>query len=186
MGNIACLAADKANCPEPHGPDFDLGASANLIALEDGRRLLTIGQKSGLVFALDPDGQGRIVWQARIERGGPLGGVQWGTATDGKAVYAATSDVALKDLVIGQPFALDADAGGGLQALDAATGNRLWTTQRRAPAPAARPSAIRRFHRDAGLRVVRSVDGHLRAYPAADGRVLWDYDRGRPFDTVNG
>jgi hypothetical protein len=39
--------------------------------LEDGRRLLTIGQKSGLVFALDPDGQGRIVWQARIERGGP-------------------------------------------------------------------------------------------------------------------
>jgi hypothetical protein len=80
MGNAACLAVDKANCPEPHGPDFDLGASANLITLPNGRRLLTIGQKSGMVWALDPDDRGRIVWQARVGRGGPLGGVQWGSA----------------------------------------------------------------------------------------------------------
>ena len=30
MGNAACLAVDKANCPEPHGPDFDLGASEQI------------------------------------------------------------------------------------------------------------------------------------------------------------
>jgi polyvinyl alcohol dehydrogenase (cytochrome) len=78
MGNGACLAADKTNCPEPHGPDFDLGASANLVTLADGRRLLTIGQKSGIVWALDPDDGGRLVWQTRVGNGGPLGGVQWG------------------------------------------------------------------------------------------------------------
>jgi polyvinyl alcohol dehydrogenase (cytochrome) len=68
MGNAACRAVDKANCPEPHGPDFDLGASANLITLPNGRRLLTIGQKSGMVWALDPDDRGRILWQARQVR----------------------------------------------------------------------------------------------------------------------
>lgn len=40
MGNGACLAWDKTNCLEPHGPGFDLGASANLVTLADGKRLL--------------------------------------------------------------------------------------------------------------------------------------------------
>jgi polyvinyl alcohol dehydrogenase (cytochrome) len=31
-----------------------------------------------------------------------------------------------------------------------------------------------------------SVDGHLRAYSAATGAVLWDVDTARAFDTVNG
>jgi polyvinyl alcohol dehydrogenase (cytochrome) len=31
-----------------------------------------------------------------------------------------------------------------------------------------------------------SLDGHLRAYATADGRVLWDVDTARPFETVNG
>jgi PQQ enzyme repeat len=106
MGNGACLAWDKTNCLEPHGPDFDLGASTNLVTLADGKRLLTIGPKSGIVWALDPDDDGRIVWQTRIGNGGPLGGVQWGTVTDGRVVYAAVS-VARINLVPGQPIVLD-------------------------------------------------------------------------------
>jgi hypothetical protein len=31
-----------------------------------------------------------------------------------------------------------------------------------------------------------SNDGHVRAYAAADGRVLWDFDTMREFQTVNG
>jgi polyvinyl alcohol dehydrogenase (cytochrome) len=31
-----------------------------------------------------------------------------------------------------------------------------------------------------------SMNGHLRAYSAQDGKVLWDYDTGREFKTVNG
>jgi len=158
MGNAACLAVDKTNCPEPHGPDFDLGASANLITLPNGKRLLTIGQKSGMVWALDPDDRGRIMWQARVGRGGPLGGVQWGTATDGRTVYVAVSDIAPIDLVMGQPIMLDPDRGGGLRALVAATGATLWG------APPAHACADRKNcspaqsgagHRDAGLRSLR-------------------------------
>jgi polyvinyl alcohol dehydrogenase (cytochrome) len=31
-----------------------------------------------------------------------------------------------------------------------------------------------------------SVDGHLRAYSASTGRVLWDTDTARDFSAVNG
>ena len=31
-----------------------------------------------------------------------------------------------------------------------------------------------------------SLDGHLRAYSTADGRVIWDFDTAREFTTVNG
>ena len=57
-----------------------------------GRELLVAGQKSGIVYAFDPDKQGEIVWQVRVGKGGSNGGVQWGTASDGQNVYAATSD----------------------------------------------------------------------------------------------
>ncbi len=189
MGNLACLGADKTNCPEPHGPDFDLGASPNLITLENGGRLLVIGQKSGIVHALDPDDRGRIVWQTRVGRGGPLGGVQWGTATDGATIYAATSDVAFKDLVAGQPFELDPDQGGGLHALAAGDGAVLWA------APPAQACGERKNCSPAQSAAVTAtpdfvlsgaIDGHIRAYAAESGRVLWDHDTARHFDTVNG
>jgi polyvinyl alcohol dehydrogenase (cytochrome) len=30
------------------------------------------------------------------------------------------------------------------------------------------------------------MDGHLRAYSARDGKVIWDIDTAREYDTVNG
>ena len=37
-----------------------------------------------------------------------------------------------------------------------------------------------------GVAFAGSNDGHMRAYAAADGRVLWDFDTMREFTTVNG
>jgi polyvinyl alcohol dehydrogenase (cytochrome) len=31
-----------------------------------------------------------------------------------------------------------------------------------------------------------SVDGHIRAYSAADGSILWDFNTAKEFNTVNG
>jgi polyvinyl alcohol dehydrogenase (cytochrome) len=186
MGNASCFSSAKTNCPEPHGPDYDLGASGNLITLGNGKRLLTIGQKSGMVWALDPDDQGRIVWQARVGHGGPLGGVQWGTATDGKLVYAAVSDL---EPLSRTPIVLDSDRGGGLHALAVDTGAVRWS------ASATRACAGRTNCSPAQSAAVTatpdyvlsgSVDGHIRAYSTTDGRVLWDYDTAKPFTTVNG
>jgi len=189
MGNVACVSPDKSNCPEPHGPDADLGGSANLIALSSGKRVLAIGQKSGMVWGLDPDDQGRILWKRRVGRGGLLGGVQWGTATDGVRVYAAVSDIAFKSVDISQPLVPDPLAGGGLHALDAATGVPRWY------APPAQACVGRTSCSPAQSAAVTatpeyvlsgSVDGHMRAYSTATGKVLWDYDTAHAFETVNG
>jgi polyvinyl alcohol dehydrogenase (cytochrome) len=186
MGNASCFSAEKVNCPEPHGPDYDLGATGNLVTLPGDKRVLTIGQKSGMVWALDPDDKGRIVWQRRVGAGGVLGGVQWGTASDGKAIYAAVSDLRAVSL---QPIILDPATGGGLHALLAATGAELWTAppakgcdgrKNCSPAQSAAVTATSEFV------LSGSIDGHMRAYGAADGRVLWDFDTERSFTTTNG
>ena len=92
--NIDCdLPADKqANCPEAKGPDFDFGSSAILEDLPNGHRALIAGAKSGIVYAVDPDARGKLLWQKRVGQGGTLGGVQWGSAADAKNVYVAVSD----------------------------------------------------------------------------------------------
>ena len=91
--NVACYGADQTNCPEDHGPDSDFGQSPILVSLRSGQRVLVVGQKSGVVYALDPDQEGKILWQTRIGKGGPLGGIMWGSAADEERVYVANSDL---------------------------------------------------------------------------------------------
>ena len=52
--NMACFIGEAANCPEEDGPDLDIGASTVLWSGGE-RDYLLVGQKSGDVYALDPD-----------------------------------------------------------------------------------------------------------------------------------
>jgi len=88
--NAACLSGG-ASCPAENGPDFDFGASVMLVERRQGD-LLIAGQKSGEVFALDPDRNGAVVWRKRVGSGSSNGGVHHGMATDGKAVYVPVAD----------------------------------------------------------------------------------------------
>jgi polyvinyl alcohol dehydrogenase (cytochrome) len=189
--NGSCNRDHRSNCPFEAGPDVDFGSSA--ILLRGGERLLA-GQKSGIVYALDAAQRGEILWQTRVGEGGLNGGVQWGMATDGEYVYAATSDVG-RTRWAGDPFdtrryGLDPKKGGGLTALRVADGSRVW----HAPAPPcpdgapagcspAQPGAVTLIP---GAVFATSNDGHVRAHSTADGRVLWDFDTAREFATVNG
>ena len=49
------------NCPSENGPDYDFGSSAMLVHGPKGREILVAGQKSGMVYALDPDAKGKIL-----------------------------------------------------------------------------------------------------------------------------
>ncbi|HEY2842124.1 MAG TPA: PQQ-binding-like beta-propeller repeat protein [Bryobacteraceae bacterium] len=176
--NGNCQAKD--NCP---GPDYDFGASPILEHLDGGRDLVLVGQKSGMVYALDPDKDGQIVWQARVGKGGVNGGVQWGMASDGRNLYAATSDVVRRGAA-----GYDPKQGGGLTALRIADGKQVWYTAPPAcgdkmgcsPAQSAAVSVI------PGVVFSGSLDGHVRAFSTEDGKVLWDFDTVRDFATVNG
>jgi polyvinyl alcohol dehydrogenase (cytochrome) len=185
--NIACVAVDQTNCPQPAGPDLDIGSSPMIVG-----NLLIVGQKSAVVHALDLDHNGAIKWQTRIGRGGALGGIQWGMATDGDNVYVALSDVAFKEgtaiFGLGKRFETDPKIGGGLFALRIATGEKVWS----APPPACgdrkncSPAQSAAITAIPGAVFSGSVDGHMRAYSSKDGRILWDYDTVREFKTVNG
>ncbi len=193
--NMGCRPGEKKEgCPDPNGPDFDFGASPILIQLANGKRVLAVSQKSGIVHGLDPDRKGAILWQTRVGRGGTLGGVQWGSASDGQNVYAAVSDITFKappKPVEGAPRprrTVDSEIGGGLFALDAATGARVWAAEKPvcgerpncSPAQSAAVTAI------SGVVFSGGVDGRLRAYSAKDGAVIWDFDTAREFAAVNG
>jgi polyvinyl alcohol dehydrogenase (cytochrome) len=182
-----------ANCPEDAGPDYDFGSSAMLVRAANGADVLVAGQKSGVVYALDPANGGRLLWEARVGKGGTNGGVQWGPASDGRNVYAAVSDVVRLQNVSGAaPVGsgeLDPNAGGGLTALDVLTGHRVWFAPAtpcnppRLGCSPAQPAAVSVIP---GAVFSGSIDGHVRAFSTADGRVLWDFDTARDFDTVNG
>jgi polyvinyl alcohol dehydrogenase (cytochrome) len=192
--NNGCASPQPANCPKDAGPDFDFGQPPILVRLSEGRRALVIAQKSGMVHAVDPDQEGKILWQTRASSGGVFGGSQWGSASDGQKIYVAISDVGVGGVAdpkaaFGFRLTLDPKKGGGLYALDLATGKIVWSAKPKpcgegrtdcSPAQSAAVTVI------PGVVFAGSVDGHLRAYSTATGEILWDTDTAREYPTVNG
>lgn len=185
--NMACTTfRNRDNCPTPPGPDHDFGMSPILVTRVDGKDVLVAGQKSGVVWALDPDAEGAVLWSTRVGKGGALGGIHWGMATDGRLVYAANADrgAVIVDVHPDQPSA------PGLYGLDLMTGEVVWS----APSPTDTCEDRRRCYAAnsaaptvmPGVVFAGGLDGHIRAYSTEDGRVVWDFDTARDFETVNG
>jgi len=167
---VACIEGrgSKDNCPKDAGPDFDFGASPMLRSLPDGRRLLIAAQKSGIIWAHDPDHKGSVVWKTSVasKQPGPQGQVNFGGAADDRNAY----------------FGLDS---GGVVALSLKDGERLWFTDMQ-------PETGRHAGQDAAVSTIPGVlfsggwDGVLRALDTANGSIVWTFDMARDFDTVNG
>lgn len=192
--NTGCTTPQLTNCPDAKGPDFDFGQPPILVQLRGNNRALVIAQKSGMVHAIDPDKRGTVLWQARASKGSALGGSQWGSASDGQKVYVAISEPGLggmADATVPQGFrlVLDPKQGGGLHAFDLKTGKVAWSAQ---PLPCAAAQTICSPAQSAAVTAIPgvvfsgSVDGHLRAYSAGTGAVLWAADTAREVETVNG
>ena len=168
----------RDNCPEVGGPDFDFGSSPMLRTLANGKSVLVIGQKSGAAWAIDPDKDGALVWQHKVGAGSALGGVEWGSAADDRQAYFATADSNL------------GAKAGGLSALNLATGEEVWKAMPPAmecgggrPCVQAQSAAITAIP---GVVFSGTTTGVMRAYAAADGKILWEYDTAHPYETVNG
>jgi polyvinyl alcohol dehydrogenase (cytochrome) len=190
--NSSCQLPGKVNCPDTEGPDFDFAASAILVSLPNGKRALLLGQKSAVIYAVDPDKKGQTLWQARIGEGGTVGGIEWGPASDGRNIYVALSDirfeVARKPGSNDRTYDLNPNKGGGLFAFRVDNGERMWQTPApgcgdRRPCSPAQSAAITAIP---GAVFSGSEDGHLRAFSTANGHIIWDFDTAREFKTVNG
>jgi polyvinyl alcohol dehydrogenase (cytochrome) len=185
---------DESKC----GPDYDFGSSAILVHAgvhSGGRDLLIAGQKSGIVYGLDPDASGKILWQTRVGKGGMLGGVQWGMTSDGDNVYAAVADaIGIEDPEGGDSPPVgggnfDPAAGGGLTALRLTDGNKTWFAPSypcTPPRPGCSPAQSGALSAIPGAVFSGSLDGHIRAFSTQDGKLIWDFDTEKDFATVNG
>jgi polyvinyl alcohol dehydrogenase (cytochrome) len=182
--NGAC-SRKTPNCPKEDGPDFDIGASAMLSTQENGKQLLIIGQKSGMVYALDPDAKGEIVWKQRLGSGGTMGGVHWGMSTDNQNVYVGVSDLPTNNpYIVGKPHP-------GLHALDLQTGEFIWRTALPNVCPKVRkflcfPGVSAAVSSSADLVYAGSLDGMFRIFSATKGEILWEYDTKQTVNSVNG
>jgi polyvinyl alcohol dehydrogenase (cytochrome) len=185
--NSACSSVPVGpTCPQENGPDYDFGSPAILVSTTGGRDLLLAGQKSGVVWAVEPDKNGEVMWETRVGKGGINGGVQWGMAADGEYVYAAASDAVAVRTATTRTF--DPKIGGGLTALRIADGTPVWRAEPAActARPNCSPGQSAALTAIPGVVFSGSLDGHLRAYSTRDGSVIWDVDTIRSYDTVNG
>ena len=178
------------NCPrEGRLLDHDFGASMVLAKLASGREVLFAGQKSGMLWALDPDDGGKILWSREFGKGSPIGGIHWGLAFDGQRVFAPIHKFP-------GPNGEDPNQTPGLHAVDAATGEVRWSYTSVADCSGDRKARVPTCATNIGLSgaptviddvvVEGSVDGWLRAFDAASGAVRWSFDTARPFEGING
>jgi polyvinyl alcohol dehydrogenase (cytochrome) len=164
------------NCPDNEGPDFDFSAAPLITTSVSGRDLVVIPQKSGVIWALDPDKGGEVVWQYRYGQGSGLGG-QWGAAADGVNAYIGTGDAFSPN-------------PGGMHAVNLETGKPAWSMP-----PQQKLCGTGRGCSSSQSGAISTIpgavfsaggDGGLRAYASSDGSIIWTFDTNRPFKTVNG
>ena len=204
--NGACRAphpdGQHPNCPGTDGVDFDFGAGIMRVTTPNGRDLIIAGQKSGVVHALDPD-NGSVVWQSTIGSGGLLGGIHWGMAYKDGALYVPVNDPDFTKHP-GLSDAYKAKLGNyvpksGLYRLNVENGEVEWSWQ---PEPGCKASfAVKEAWPDCPpqfglssailltneLVISGGMDGKWRAFEAATGKLIAEYDTYREYrETLNG
>ena len=102
----------------------------------------------------------------------------WGAALDGETLFAANQNFDAKN----------PDASGGVSAFDIANGKTIWSVP---PPPCENRNSCRPSHAAAitaipGVLFAGTWDGRMQAISARDGKVIWEYDTSREFQTVNG
>ncbi|MFC4908308.1 PQQ-binding-like beta-propeller repeat protein [Actinomadura gamaensis] len=111
------------------GPDFDFAQAPSLFDVTVNgtvRHVVGVGQKSGLYWALDP-ATGHQYWHTQVGPGSDLGGMEWGSATDGTRIYVGIGNAEHEPYQItGADGTTTTVTGGSWAALDPATGAKLW------------------------------------------------------------
>ena len=172
--NVACLAAPATdNCPAGSGPDYDFGSAPQEITLSlSGGRTKTIigaGQKSGVYSAFDAD-TGAMMWATQVGPGATLGGIEWGSASDGKRIYVAVSNADNKHYAGGN--------AGSWNALDPLTGAVLWRVPDPNGANDLGPLAVSNGVVFAPSMGAAASQANMFALNAKTGDIVWSFPSG--------
>jgi polyvinyl alcohol dehydrogenase (cytochrome) len=201
MGNRPAPSAAAPNTPpRPQGlncpresvfRDVDFGASLILGKRSNGSDVIFAGQKSGTLWAINPD-DGKVVWRQDFGEGSPLGGIHWGIAFDGERVFAP----------INRPYGFSAAGSAprtqkpGMHGVDATSGKVVWTFAAEPDCTGDRQARVRGCSNNIGLSgaptvidgalIEGALDGYLRVFDSKSGQVLFKFDTAQKFDAING
>ena len=181
--NGAC-SRGTPNCPEEDGPDYDIGAAPILTRDGNGREIILVGQKSGMVYALDPAKGGELIWEQRAGSGGTMGGIHYGMSTNGEKLFVGVSD-----LPTNNPYNVGA-AHPGVHALDVSTGEILWRNDLPNNCEEGPflcwPGISAAVSSTSDLVFAGGLDGILRALDTNNGDILWETNTRQSFGLRNG
>jgi polyvinyl alcohol dehydrogenase (cytochrome) len=171
--------------------DVDFGASTILATAPGGKEMVVAGQKSGTVWAMDPD-NGSVIWKTHIGTGGPNGGIHWGIAVDDTHVYAPISypGRSIPDQVV------PADLKPGLYAVNLKDGSIDWKFEVKPDCTDARKKFVPRCNSLFGLSgaptvigdhiITGGLDGRVYVVERKTGKLVAQWDTAQDFQTVNG
>jgi len=176
---VTCLFASPGVtwCPSPASPDYDFGgAGPNLITLNGQKgttqTVVGLGQKSGVYWAFD-EMTGATIWNTLVGPGAALGGIEWGTAYDGKRIYVPVTNY------YHVPFTLadgETATAGSWAALDPATGAFDWQVS--TPSGGLAIGAASEANGVVYVGSTASSNGsvpNMFALDAANGKILWSF-----------
>jgi polyvinyl alcohol dehydrogenase (cytochrome) len=178
--NVACEYGPPGggNCPNPEGPDYDFGSAPQEFTYTDGggvsHTIIGAGQKSGIYSAFDAD-TGKLMWAQQVGPGSSLGGIEWGSATDGQRLYVAISNLGHKHYA---NETKTSGTSGSWNALDLATGKLLWRTPDPEGAIDLGPMAVANGVVYAPSSASGSGQPNMFALNAATGGILWSFASG--------
>lgn len=173
---------ENDNCPDPRGPDWDFAQGPMLFAdtgADADVGLVGAGQKSGMFWAFRAK-DGKPMWSRQVAPGGLTGGLQWGSATDGRGIYVAVANSGLTGSATTPGVWTLKDGStttsGGWAALEAKSGAVQWTT--RDPAGSRAEAAVSGANGVIFGCNLDQVNGTMYALDARTGKVLWSFNSG--------
>ena len=186
MWNFGCSARGP-NCiilEDTNSVDFDFGGPAILVETDD-EDLLIAGQKSGDLWALDPN-TGALVWNQRVGEGTALGGNHWGIATNTERAFMTVND----------PGGMNGNSRPGIYSYFVGTGEPSWFYEVQAECNEGRSERLRRCESLYGFSatplsvdgavITGGLDGRLFVFNSESGELIYEYDTVRDYETVNG
>lgn len=170
------------NCPNPKGDDWDFSQGPMLFADTGNDQdvgLVGAGQKSGWFWAFRAK-DGKLIWSKQVVPPGLTGGIQWGSATDGQKIFIAAANSGLTGSATTPGVWTLKDGStttsGGWAALEAKSGNVLWTTKD--PLGSRAEAAVSGANGVVFGCNLDQVFGTMYALDAKDGKVLWSFNSG--------
>ena len=111
---------------------------------------------------------GEIIWSASVGPGGVIGGIEWGTSTDGRRIFFEEHNSEGLEYQLPNGETIDNSSWG---ALDAVTGEILWQIQVPNDANAAGAPTYAN-----GVVYAGALDGVMYALDAERGEILWQFE----------